>query len=40
MKMLEKLEEREDKAFSMAPLCKLRSHCYSIAASCMLNGFS
>ena len=40
MKMLEKLEEREDKSFSMAPLCKLRSHCYSIAASCMLNSFN
>lgn len=24
----------------MAPLCKLRNHCYSIAASCMLNNFN
>lgn len=40
MKLLEKLEEKEDKSFAMAPLCKLRNHCYSIAASCMLNCFS
>mmetsp|Transcript_2750 Transcript_2750/g.3782 ORF Transcript_2750/g.3782 Transcript_2750/m.3782 type:complete len:145 (+) Transcript_2750:327-761(+) len=40
MKLLEKLEEKEDKSFTMAPLCKLRNHCYSIAASCMLNNFS
>ena len=30
LKMLEKLEEKEDKSFVMAPLCKLRNHCYTI----------
>jgi len=40
MKMLEKLEEKEDKSFVMAPLCKLRNHCYAIAASCIRNSFS
>ena len=38
--MLEKLEEREDKCFTMAPLCKLRNHCYSIATSFIRNGFN
>ena len=38
--MLEKLEEKEDKSFVMAPLCKMRNHCYTIAASCMINSFS
>ena len=40
LKMLEKLEEKEDKSFVMAPLCKLRNHCYAIAASCFRNCFS
>ena len=39
MKKLEKLEEREGKSFTMAPLCKLRNNCYMIAASCMRNSF-
>ena len=38
--MLEKLEEKEDKSFVMAPLCKLRSHCYLIASYCMRSNFS
>jgi len=40
MKMLEKLEEKEDKSFVMAPLCKLRNHCYTVAAACMRSSFS
>lgn len=40
LKMIEKLEEKEDKSFVMAPLCKLRNHCYSIAASCIRSSFS
>ena len=38
--MLEKLEEKEDKSFVMAPLCKLRNHCYVIVASCFRSSFS
>ena len=40
LKMLEKLEEKEDKSFVMAPLCKLRNHCYIIAASAFRSSFS
>jgi hypothetical protein len=40
MKQREKLEEKEDKSFVMAPLCKLRNHCYSIASACVRNNFS
>lgn len=40
IKTFEQLEQREDKSFSMAPLCKLRSYCYSIASSCLANFFS
>ena len=40
MKMLEKLEEKEDKSFLMAPICKLRNHCYTIVASSFRNNFS
>ena len=38
--MLEKLEEKEDKSFLMAPLCKLRNYCYTIAASSFRSNFS
>lgn len=40
IKTLEKLEEKEDKSFVMASLCKLRNHCYAIAASCIRSCFS
>ena len=40
LKMLEKLEEKEDKSFVMAPLCKMRNHCYTVAASAFRNSFS
>jgi len=40
IKLLEKLEEKEDRSFVMAPLCKLRNHCYSIASSCLRNCYS
>lgn len=38
--MLEKLEEKEDKSFLMAPICKLRNHCYTITASSFRSCFS
>lgn len=38
--MIEKLEEKEDKSFVMAPLCKLRNYCYSVAASCFRSSFN
>jgi len=40
MNQLEKLEEKEDKSFGMAPLCKIRNYCYSIAANCVQNSFA
>lgn len=40
IKILEKLEEKEDKSFVMAPMCKLRNHCYNIATSCLAACFS
>lgn len=40
LKMLEKLEEKEDKSFVMAPLCKLRNYCYSVATACFKSCFS
>ena len=40
LKVLEKLEEEEDKSFVMAPLCKLRNHCYQIASACLSARFS
>ena len=36
----ESLEDKEDMSFIMAPLCKLRNHCYTIAASCFKSCFS
>ena len=40
LKQLEKLEEKEDKSFIMAPLCKLRNYCYQISVSCIRARFS
>ena len=40
MKIIEKLEEKEDKSFVMSPLCKLRNHSYHIAAACLRSNFS
>ena len=40
LKILEKLEEKEDKSFVMAPICKLRNHCYTIVASAFRSSFS
>ena len=39
LKTLEMLEQKEDLSFVMNPLCKIRSHCYFIAASCFNLGF-
>ena len=33
------LEQKEDLSFVMHPLCKIRTHCYFIAAACISNGF-
>ena len=40
LKVLEKLEENEDLSFVMAPLCKLRNHCYQIAAASLRVDFN